>query len=254
MKKIAAMVLSVAMLLLGCAAFAEDGTENDVAQITGKIEDGAYVLSLKTDPKDPGEWRADEMAQDDSVVKLASSVMENGVFTARYEPMGDGEVTVSLRHISEHNTCDEMHTFDLRVRDGKVQEETGGSYLATAPDDVLDPVLSGKWLEKDTQFTVLNVTKKDGDGWDVEIMSPVSHGAWLIRATVYQDCEYNGLVYADGVRYDLTPEGEPAEKEAANGLWGTLSFDGTADDIQLVWYDMEMSENGETVTFERAGT
>ena len=120
------------------------------------------MLSLKTDPKDPGEWRADEMAQDDSVVKLASSVMENGVFTARYEPTGDGEVTVSLRHISEHNTCDEMHTFDLRVRDGKVQEEKGGSYLATAPDDVLDPVLSGKWLEKDTQFTVLNVTKKDG--------------------------------------------------------------------------------------------
>jgi len=252
MKKMVGVVLAVAMLLLVCAAYAEEGTENSVAQITGKIDDGAYVLSLKTDPKDPGEWRADEMAQDDSVVKLASSGVENGVFTARYEPTGDGEVTVSLRHFSEHNTCDEMHTFDLLVKDGKVQEETGGSYLATSPDDVLDPVLSGKWLEKDTQFTVLNATKKDGDGWDVEIMSPVSHGAWLIRATAYQDCEYEGLVYADGVRYDLTPEGEPAEKEAAKDLWGTLTFGGTADNIQLVWYDMELSENGETVTFEKA--
>jgi len=252
MKKIIAMILAVAMLILVCAAYAEDGTENFVAQITGKTEDGAYVLSMKTDPKDPGEWRADEMAQDDSVVKLASSGVENGVFTARYEPMGDGGVTVSLRHISVHNTCDELYTFDLLVRDGKVQEETGGSYLAAAPDDVLDPVFSGKWLEKGTQFTVLNATKKNGDGWDVEIMSPVSHGAWLIRATAYQDCEYDGLVYADGIRYDLTPDGEPAEKQAAKGLWGTLSFGGTADDIQLVWYDMGMSESGEIVTFEKA--
>jgi len=252
MKKVFAMVLAAAMLLLACAAYAEDGTENFVAQITGKIDDGSYVISLKADPEDSGEWRADEMAQDDSVVKLASSGTENGVFTARYEPTGDGEVTVTLRHINKHNTCDEMHTFDLLVKDGKVQEETGGSYLATSPDDMLDPVLSGKWLEKDTQFTVLNVTKKDGEGWDVEILSPVSHGAWLIRATAYQDCEFEGLVYADGVRYDLTPEGEPEKKEAASGLWGTLSFGGTEENIQLIWYDMEMFENGETVTFERA--
>ena len=252
MKKMIALGLSVLLLFAICAAFAEGGTESDVAQITGQIDGGAYVISLKVDPEDQGEWRADEMAQDDSVVKLAASGVENGVFTARYEPTGDGQVTVTLRHINAHNTCNELHTFDLLVRDGKVQEETGGSYLATSPDDVVDPYFSGKWLEKDTQFTELNVTKKDGDGWDVEIMSPVSHGAWLIRATVYQDCDYGGFVYADGVRYDLLPDGKPAEKEAAVGLWGKVEFTGTADDIQLVWYDMEMSENGETVTFERA--
>ena len=252
MKKILALILTAAMLLAACAAYAEDPADDAVTQITGQIEDGAYVLTLKVKPEDPGEWRADEMAQDDTVVKLASSGLENGVFTARYEPTGDGQVTVGLRHITVHNTCDELHTFDLVIKDGRVQEETGGSYLATAPDDIVDTIFSGKWLEKETQFTVLNVTKKDGDGWDVEITSPVSHGAWLIRASVYQDCEYAGVVYADGVRYDLQPDGEPSEKEAASGLWGTLSFEGTEDGIQLVWYDSEMSENGSTVTFEKA--
>ena len=251
MKKVLALVLSAVMLFAVCAAYAEEAEEAAAAQITGKIEDGAYVISMKVNPEETGEWRADEMAQDDSVVKLVSSGLEDGVFTALYEPTGDGEVTVGLRHITEHNTCDELHTFDLRVKDGKVQEETGGSYLATAPDDELDPFFSGKWLEKDTQFTVLTAAKKDGDDWDVEIMSPLTHGAWLIRASVYQDCE-QGLVYADGARYDLQPDGEPAEKAAAEGLWGTLSFGGTADAIELTWYDMELSQNGETVTFVKA--
>ena len=52
MKKMVAMLLTAVMLVLVCAAYAEDGTEDFVAQITGKIDDGAYVLSLKVDPKD----------------------------------------------------------------------------------------------------------------------------------------------------------------------------------------------------------
>ena len=222
------------------------GTSSDVK---GAIEDGAYVLTVKLNGS--GEWRADEMAQDNTVVKLAASGTDNGVFTARYEPTGDGEVTVSLRHVNEYNACDELHTFDLLVKDGKVQETTGGSYTA-APDEAdLNPFFAGEWLEAKTQFTVLDVTKNPGAGWKVEITSPVSHGAWIIRATAYYDCDYDAFVYADGVKYDLVPGEETQEKEAKTGLWGTLKYDGTPDDIKLVWNDADLSD-GETVTFERA--
>ena len=244
--KILALVLAAALLGAVCCAQAEDAG----AKITGNIEDGCYVLTVPVDPADTGEWRADEMAQDQSVVKLAASGTENGVFTARYEPTGDGEVSVFLRHFNEHGTCDEMHGFDLLVKDGKVQETIGGSMLQSPEAADVDPYFSGEWLEKDTQFTRLNVTAKNDSGWEIEILSPVSHGSWLIRATVYHDCDYNAFVYADGMKYDLLPDGEASSQETASGLWGTLRFAGTADNLQLEWYDMENS-NGETVVFER---
>ena len=246
MKKILSLILILCLLACGAAAAEEAGTK-----ISGKIEDGCYVLSVELKPGESGEWRADDMAQDPSVVKLAASGEESGVYTARYEPAGDGDVAVTLRHKNEHGVCDELHLFELHVKDGKIAEATGGSYTASPREEDLDPHFSGEWLEKDTQFTLMDVTKKIGDGWDIEIMSPVSHGAWLIRATVYFDCVYDGFVYEDGVKYNLSPEdGSPAEKTAED-MWGVVRFTGTEENVQLEWYDMQSME-GETVVFERA--
>ena len=86
MKKLLGL-LTVLALILTAAAVVGEGAED--ARITGKFEDGAYVLTVKTDPDDAGEWRADEMAQDDTVVTLAASGRANGVVTARYEPAGE---------------------------------------------------------------------------------------------------------------------------------------------------------------------
>ena len=244
MRKLFGCLLALALALTLAAAAGAESAE----KVTGNIEDGAYVLTVTLDPEEAGEWRADEMAQDDTVVKLAASGIKGDVFTARYEPAGDGEVTVTLRHFNEH-ACDEMHTFDLLVKDGQVQEVTGGSYTASPHEMDLDGVFSGEWLEKDTQFTTLDVTKKVGDGWDIGITSPVSHGAWIIRATVYYDCDYDAFVYADGVKYDLIPGKETLEKEAETELWGTLKFTEAEEGaLQLEWYDMK-TMNGETLAF-----
>ena len=247
MKKIIVLVLAAALLCAACCALAEEaGTK-----ITGNIEDGCYVLTVSVDPEDDGEWRVDEPMEDQPVVKLAAAETEDDLFTARYEPAGDGEVTVSLRHYSEFRVCDELHTFDLKVEGGKITEAGSGSFTASPSEDDMDPYFSGEWLEKDTQFTTLNVTKKAEDGWEIELASPLSHGAWVIRATAYFDCDYDAFVYADGVKYDLVPGEEVTEKEAATGLWGTLRFAGIADSLQLEWYDMESSSEGETVLFDR---
>lgn len=241
MKKTAAILMAALLLIVTAFAGAE------TADLAGRIEDGAYVLTVKAEG--PGEWRADPLAQDDSVLKLASSGVENGEFIARYEPVGDGDMTVVLRHYTEHNTCDELHSFDLQVREGKVKEVTGGSYTASPAEEDVDPIISGKWLEKDTQFTVLNIAKNPESGWNLEFTSPVSHGAWVIRATAYHDCDYDAFVYADGEKFLLNTDGSIPDQAEASGLWGTLKFEASpSGTLLLTWYDMAQSE-GETVTF-----
>ena len=249
MKKTISVLLALAMLLTACAALAE-GTEAVQNRITGNIVDGCYELAVQLDPEDRGEWRAEE-SQDGSAVKLAGATAENGVLTVRYEPAGDGEASVSLLHYTEHRTCDEAYSFTLRVEGGKVQESTGGSYQAAPAEEELDPYFSGEWLEKDTQFTTLDVTKLIGDGWAAEFTSPVSHGAWVIRATAYFDCLQDGFVYEDGVKYDLIPGEETKRKEAETGLQGKLQFAGTPENLQIIWTDAGNAD-GETVSFERA--
>jgi len=250
MKKILSLLTAGVMLffLSGALAQAEEAAGS---RIVGRFEDGCYFLTVQANPDDAGEWTADEMAQDDSVVALAYARMENGAFVAKYEPRGDGEVSVQLRHYTEHRVCDEIHTFDLLVKDGKVQENTGGSYTASPLEEDLNPWFSGEWLEKDTQFITLDVTRQIAGGWLVEMTSPLSHGAWLLRATAYFDCDYNAFVYADGVKYDLPTEDGAPEVKMAENLWGTLRFSEEEAPKELVWYGMELSE-GQEISFERA--
>ena len=244
MKKIFALVATLMVLCATCCVLAEEGG----TKITGNIEDGCYVLTVSVDPEDTGEWRADEMAQDQSVVKLAASGTENGVFTARYEPTGDGDVSVNLRHFTGEEICDEMHSFDLRVEGGKVTETIGGSYTASPAEEDLDPFFSGEWTEKESQFTTLSAAKNADGGWNVEIASPISHGAWLIRATAYYDCDYDAFVYNNGVKYDLIPGDEVTEKETAKELWGIIMFTGTQEEPELALLGTEAEGQ---VFFER---
>lgn len=233
------------------AGFISSGETAAPQKITGAIENGSYVLTVRLDAEEAGEWQADEMAQDASVVKLAESHTADGCFIARYEPTGDGEVSVHLRRI-HHQVCAELHSFDLRVKDGMVQEVTGGSYTAAPNEAEQDPWLSGEWLEKDTQFITLSAAHRDEGGWNVEFTSPLTHGAWVLRATAYYDCEEDAFVYADGVRYDLLPSGEMKETESAKDLWGRLTLiDSPEDGLHLDWYDMD-TMNGETVCFEKS--
>ena len=52
----------------------------------------------------------------------------------------------------------------------------------------------------------------------------------------------DALVYADGVKSDLIPGDELLEKETASGLWGTLTFGGSAENMLVTWYDMMNSD------------
>lgn len=223
MKKLFLLSLLVLTVALSCAAFAETA-DTAPAPITGNIEEGSYVLRIPLAPGEDGQWLAEDVFSGEETVRLAYAQAEDGAFVVRYDPVKDGTVTVHVRHYDAH-VCDEVHTFDLLVSGGKIAEVTGGSYTASPDEETMDPYLSGKWLEKDTQFTEMTLTKNPEGGWDAEITSPLTHGAYLLRATLYYDCDLDAFCYRDGVLYNLPADyeegkdlGEPAASDASGSF------------------------------------
>jgi len=226
------------------------------ADTVGEFVDGSYYFRLKIREGDAGQWVADDLSQDNSVVRLGGTKMANdGVYEVRYDPVADGEMNVAVRHFVE-GVCDEVHDFILRVKDGKITENVGGSYTASPDDSDLDPVLSGEWAEVNTQFTQMTVTRNEGRGWNVEIVSPLTHGAYVFKANIAYDCDLDGFVYSDGTFYNVpisdeeNPDlGEPVAKDVS-GIFHFEGAEGENDgEIRLSWYNSRQPD--EQIVFER---
>ena len=246
MKKLFIMLL-VALIGLMCAVALAEGTS-----INCLIEEGSYIIQIDDPDGDMG-WVADDMAQDDSIVKLYDADLIEDTFVVRYDPVADGDVTVGVRHYTGI-ACDELHTFDLHVENGAVTESTGGSYTASPDPTEQDPILIGEWLEKDTQFTQMTIEKNpSGAAWDVEITSPLTHGAYIFKTTIYYDCELDTFVYDKGKFWDVpVTDDENAELGVAKiaGSTGSFTFGGTEEAPTLTWYSDVNPE--ERVVFEKS--
>ena len=245
MKMLLAALLALALCAAGFALAEDADAVND--KFNSLIEDGEFIIQV--DSQGDLAWLADDMSQDDSVVELAFTDTVEDTFVARYAPVGDGDVTVGVRHFSGA-ACDEVMTWDLHVADGAVQEVIGGSY-AVSPDDAdIDAVLVGEWLEQDTQFTSLTVEKNPERGWDVEIVSPVSHGAYVFKTSVLYDCERDAFVYDKGKFWDIDGEyDEGAELGEARtaGTTGSFAFTGDEENPVLEWHDDDENPEGSIV-------
>ena len=242
MKKLFAVLLTLA-LLCGLAAFAEAGDAAGTV-VNCAIEDGSYVIRISDESGDLG-WLADDMSQDDSVVKLGRAELEDGAFVVRYDPVGDGDIAVSVKHYLGV-ACDEAFTWDLSVKDGAVRECTGGSHTASPDEAEQDALLSGEWLERETQFTQMTVEKNEGRGWNVEAVSPMTHGAYVFKTTIYYDCDLDSFVYDKGKFWNVPITDGEEETElgeaAVAGTVGSFAFTGDADDLCLVWHDDQTPE------------
>ena len=240
MKKLFAILL-VFMLCAGCA-LAEDDEATD-SKFNTLIEDGEFIIQV--DAGDDLPWMADEMVQDDTVVKLAFMDNLEGTFVARYAPVGDGDVTVGVRHYMGI-ACDEMMTWDLHVENGAVQQVIGGSYAVSPADEEVDTYLVGEWLEAETQFATMNIEKNPEKGWDVVIVSPVSHGAFVFKGSLLYDCERDCFVYSRGKFWDIDgeyEEGASLGEATLPGTFGTLTF-GEGENLTLEWYDEDRPVEG----------
>jgi len=133
-----------------------------------------------------------------------------------------------------------------------VTECTGGSATMSPVEEENDPWICGEWAERDTQFTTLKDEKNQERGWDVEAVSPLTHGAYIFKTTVYYDCEVLGFVYDKGKFWDATTDGDAELGEARTaGTVGSfaIGFEGdTPEDATLTWHDDAL---GEDVVFER---
>ena len=247
MKKLIAVFAMLTLLLCGVASHGE--TAEAGASIKCLIENGSYVIRVESG--NGLGWIADDMAQDDSVVKLGRAESLDGAFVARYDPVGDGDATVSIRHYTGI-ACDEAHTFDLRVENGAVTESTGGSFTASPDETEQDPYLCGEWLESETQFTRMTIAKNEGRGWDVEITSPLTHGAYVFKTTIYYDCDLDSLVYDKGKFWDAPiADAENPELGEAKiaGSTGAFTFTGDDQKLCLTWHDDQQPE--QQILFER---
>ena len=251
-KKLFAALLIAALCLTGCA-LAEETVNSNGQEINYLIdEEGAFVIQIPAEGGVSG-WIADDMEQDDTVVKLAYDDVLEDTHVVRYEPTGDGDVTVGIYHYIGI-ACDHYMTWDLHVEDGAVKEVTGGSDTV-APDDAdLDTFLVGEWTEVDTQFTAMTIEKNPEKGWDVEIAAPLTHGAYIFKTTVQYDCELDSLVYDKGKFWEapITDSEEEAELGEAKiagtmGRFALVAEDG--ETLRLDWYD-DQNESGETIVFE----
>ena len=245
LRKTFALLCALCMIMTGVALAEEEKS----AAIICEIENGSYVIRIPVEEDDQG-WYADEMSEDDTVVRLSKAQIEDGCFVVQYDPVGDGEATVSVRHYYCAVACDQAMTWDLAVEDGKIIENVGGSYTASPMEEEQDAFLSGEWLEKDTQFTKMRIEKNEAMGWDVEITSPVSHGAYIFIATVYYDCYEDGFLYDKGKLYDLPLDGQERGEPVEAGALGGLKLDAVDDEtFNLIWIRSDAPD--EIIAFER---
>ncbi|MBO4836961.1 MAG: hypothetical protein J5564_04630 [Clostridia bacterium] len=243
MMKMIGMILA-AMLALSCLCGAAAAEALPGSGMTGEIADGNYVIRIPLDPDDAAVWTADDPQWEDAAVKLADTRTEDGMLVITYAPAAEGQTTVYIRHMDD-GVCDRMYGFDLSAGPDGITEVTGGSFTASPDPQDLDPYVTGEWLQAETQFTVMDITG-NGRGWDAEITSPMTHEAYVLRATLRYDCDLDCLVYSDGRLYDL-PE---TETPAKTGLCGRMELLSTEDELQLAWISWDGEGDDREIVFE----
>lgn len=250
MKKVIAMLMVAALALMGCA-FAE--TAQDENAINALIDEGSFVVQIPVAENDEG-WVADDMAQDDTILKLYDADVIEDTFVARYDPAGDGEMGVTVRHM-DGDVCDRFVYWVVTVKDGAVQsfvEEARGE----APDEkALDAIVSGEWQINDNIMAGMTIAKNEGKGWSMQIATAYPN-VYVFQADLFYDCELDQLVYTSGRVYQSeitnSPEvvlGELLNEDAGGSLRIVKTDDG---ETRLVWHN-ELSPEEDAMFYRPEG-
>lgn len=235
MKKIIAMLMVAALALMGCA-FAE--TAQDENAINALIDEGSFVVQIPVAENDEG-WVADDMAQDDTVLKLYDADVIENTFVARYDPAGDGDMGVTVRHM-DGDVCDRFVYWAVTVKDGAVQtfvEKARGE----APDEkALDAIVSGEWQINDNIMAGMTIAKNEGKGWSMQIATAYP-SVNVFQADLFYDCELDQFVYTGGRVYQSeitnSPEvvlGEQIKDDASGSIQVVEDENGG---VRLRWHN-----------------
>lgn len=249
MKKM--VLLLLALFVAVCLSASAEEAQDQRASCS--LEDGLLVIRIVPDEGDAGEWAVEMMDEDeDRSVVLQSSDTADGRAVFTFAPAGDGWDDVGIMHTVDE-VCDEFYHFLIEVQDGAFSEEPYMEHVMSPEEKILGPYLTGEWLEEETQFHTMEIADGDGSGWDVTIVSPVSHGAYRFTGTAYYDCVLDALVFTDGTLYDLTADGEEPGTPSREGVESCIGFDvsAEADGKLLLYWENPVTE--EEVWFVRSG-
>ena len=237
MKKLIAMLLVAALALMGCA-FAETANEGEESAINVTIAEGSFIVQIDVEDGDEG-WVASDMSQDDSVLKLYDADVIENTFVARYDPVGDGTICVTVKHM-DGNVCDRAYRWDVTVVDGATKDIVALPELVAPDEATLTPLIAGEWQVNDNIMAGMTITKNDGKGWALQIGTAYP-GVYVFQADLFYDCELDTFVYTGGKVYRSeitnTPKvvlGELLNEDAGGSLRIVKTDDG---ETRLVWHN-----------------
>ena len=104
-----------------------------------------------------------------------------------------------------------------------------------------DAALIGDWETKDGMAVMTIEKNPGGEDWDVEIASPLTHGAYIFKTTIrYDDAQYC-FSYNEGNFWDVPITDSDVEPELGEakvaGTNGTFTFTGDPGNLILSWED-----------------
>ena len=128
-----------------------------------------------------------------------------------------------------------------------------GTVLAEEESGIAAADFLGEWVECETQFAQMTIEENTEEGLDVEIVSPLTHGAYVFKTTIQYDEDQRCFTYNKGKFWivPITAEENPELGEAkVAGTIGTFTFAGDDKNLILSWVDD--SQPDKEVRFERA--
>ena len=128
------------------------------------------------------------------------------------------------------------------------------AYAEESANDVeeMDALLSGEWMDIDTQSIQMTITRNENDGWDVEAAGPLTHGGYIFKATIEFNDERNGFTYDNGSYWEVPITDSEEETDLGEptiaGASGLFCFSGDDQNLFLSWVDDNTPEQ-ETVFY-----
>ena len=262
-KNIVALLLagSVAVsMMVPAVVYAGEAQETEteagaqaLAVSSAKIENGVMTIYIESDETDPDWWWAysQEDMEDSCTELITDSTDEGYAYVGSFKAVDDCEDAVGMiRLIHTDGFCtDQYMDFEVKIEDGKITENTGGSHAMPTFAEDLAEVLEGTWAEKNEGVTMLEISLGEDNGLDM-VMSDGSGKdgqTSFYTMTARFDAVKNALVYNNGTQHedaaitDGSQEQTEADAEQGTGA-GVFELipneDGTAI-AELHWTNSE---------------